>query len=365
VSRDDNADVRWLVLLLAYGLIWLAVAIVIGVRMPAPDWRTFYGAGRAVLEGTAWYTVPPGAPPNLTPPLMAPVFGGFALLPIRPAFLLWTGTGIVATLLAAARVARTWRAPTWQVAAVLLACHGMAIGVALGQLHLLMFVLVTTAWLADREDRTVAAGTLLGAAVYLKPFVALIVLYWLWRRAWRAAAIAAAVAATGYGIGVVWAPAATSDWFESIRSVTWQYASVNLSVWGWAARLDLPTGIAVALVALVLLLLVWRLPALTRDGAWFAVLVAAYLISPIAWIYYALALTGPLGVVYQESDRRRRRLIAIGYMGLCVPLGFQMPALDAGTLQAATLGSWYMWAIVCCYLGSILSNAPSSSAVST
>ena len=61
-------------LLLAYGLIWLAAAIVLGVRTPAPDWQTFYRTGQAVLDGTAWYAAAAGAPPNLTPPFLAPVF---------------------------------------------------------------------------------------------------------------------------------------------------------------------------------------------------------------------------------------------------------------------------------------------------
>ena len=352
-------------LLLAYGLIWVVAAIAIGIRMPAPDWRTFYAAGQMMLDGTAWYAAPAGAPPNLTPPLLAPVFAGLALLPIRFAFLVWTGVGLVVAFLVTRHVAREWRRPTGHVTALILACHGMAIGVVLGQLHLLIFVLVTAAWLADREDRPVAAGIWLGAAIYLKPFLALVAAYWLWRRAWRAAATAAAIVATGYAVGLLWVPAATAAWFESVRSVTWQYASVNLSVWGWVARLDLPPWVAVIFAALVLVLLIWRLPTLSRDGAWFAVLVAAYLVSPIAWLYYALPLIGPLGLLYQQAESRVRRLLEIGYVGLCVPLGFQIPALDAGPLQAATLGSWYFWAFVCCYLGSILSRIPSSSAVST
>ena len=117
----------WLLLVLAYGLIWLVAAIALGARTPAPDWQTFYRVGRAVLEGTAWYATPVGAPPNLTPPLVAPVFAALALLPIRLAFVIWTTAGLVAALWAARRVARAWRLTTWQVIALLLASHGMAV----------------------------------------------------------------------------------------------------------------------------------------------------------------------------------------------------------------------------------------------
>jgi len=42
-----HAGLCWL--LLAYGLVWLEVAISLGVRTPAPDWQTFHGMGRASL----------------------------------------------------------------------------------------------------------------------------------------------------------------------------------------------------------------------------------------------------------------------------------------------------------------------------
>ena len=343
----------WLLLLLAYGLIWLVAAISLGARTPAPDWQAFYSMGRAVHDGTAWYATPAGASPNLTPPLVGPIFAALALLPIRLAFLIWTSAGLVAALWVAGRVARVWHRPTWQVAAVLLAGHGMAIGVILGQLHLTVFVLVTLAWLADREDRHLAAGAWLGMAIYLKPFLALVAAYWLWRRAWRPAATAAAVAGAGYVIGLIWLPAATTAWLETLRSLTWQHASVNLAVWGWVARLDLSPWVGVGLSALVLGLLVWRLPALTRDGAWFAVLLAACLVSPIAWLYYALPLVGPMGLLYQQGDGRTRRLLEVGYVGLCVPLTFQTSALEAGWLWAATAGSWYLWAFVCWWVAGL------------
>jgi hypothetical protein len=339
--------VRSLLVLLAYGLIWLIAAIMLGVRMPAPDWQTFYAAGRAVLEGTAWYATPAGAVPNLTPPLVALVFAVLSLVSLQVAFLLWTGVSLLAAFWIARRIARVWRRPTWHVAAVLLAFHGMPIGITLGQLHLTLFVLVTAAWLADREDRPLTAGAWLGAAIYLKPFWALVAVYWLWRRAWCAAATAAAVAGSGYAVGLLWFPAATTAWLDALRSVTWQHSSVNLALWGWVARLDLPAWVGVGIAALVLSLLVWRLPALTRDGAWFAVLLAACLVSPVAWLYYALPLVGPMGLLYQQGDGGTRRLLGVGYVGLCVPLTFQTPALERGWLWAATAGSWYVWAFVC------------------
>ena len=351
-AHPHNARLAWFAL--AYGVIWLGAAITLGSRTPAPDWQAFYAMGRAVLDGTDWYVKPDGASRNLAAPLAAPIFAALALLPIRLAYLVWTSVSLAAAFWAAGHVARVWRRPTWQVIAVLLACHGVPVGIALGQVHLVIFVLVTAAWLADREDRFVAAGLWLGAAIYLKPFFALVSVYWVWRRAWRAAGTAALAAGGAYAIGLIWLTPATADWLEALRSVTWQYAALNLSVWGWVARADLPAWIGVVLVTLVLVLLMLRLPALTRDGAWFAVLAAACLVSPIAWLYYALPLIGPLGLLYQQGERQTRRLLAAGYAGLCVPLLFQNPAMEAGRLGAATLGSWYLWALVCGWIAYLL-----------
>jgi hypothetical protein len=344
--HDDNPDVPWLLLLLAYGLVWLAVAIALGVRMPAPDWRAFYGTGRAVLDGTAWYATPLDGVPNLTPPLVAPVFAALSLLPLRVGFLVWTAFGLAASLWVAHRTAVVWRRPTWSVAALVLACHGMPVGLILGQLHLAAFVLVTAAWIADRDNRPLTAGAALGVAIYLKPFFALVIVYWFWRRAWHALVMSVGVAGGAYAVGLLLLPAATAGWLEGIRSVAWQHASVNLSVWGFVARLGLPMWAGVILTALVLYPLIRRLPALNKDGAWFAVLVTACLISPIAWLYYALSLIGPVGLLYQEGDRRARRLVEVGYVALCVPLTFQTAALENGRLLAGTLGSWYLWALV-------------------
>ena len=356
-QADDNAGVVWFLLLLAYGLIWLAAAIVLGVRTPAPDWQTFYRTGQAVLDGTALYATPAGTPPNLTPPLVAPVFAVLAMLPIRAAFLVWTSAGLATALWATSRIASVWRRPTWQVAALLLACHGMPLGIILGQLHLLVFVLVTAAWLADREDRPFGAGVWLGVAIYLKPFLAVVAVYWIWRGAWRAASAAAAVAGAGYAASLLLLPMASAAWIEALRSVTWQYSSVNLAIWGLVARLELPLWVAISLAALVLGLLLWRVPSLTRDGAWFAVLVSACLISPIAWLYYALLIVGPMGLVYQQSGGWTRRVLGVGFVGLCVPLSFQTAAVDAGVLRAATLGSWYFWAFACWWLAAMRSTS--------
>jgi hypothetical protein len=96
--------------------------------------------------------------------------------------------------------------------------------------------------------------------------------------------------------------------------------------------------------------LTWRLRVLTRDGAWFAVLVAACLVSPVAWLYYVLPVVGVVGLMYQQGDGVSRRLLEVGYVGLCVPLVFQTSAIRVGGLSAGTVGSWYMWALVCWWL---------------
>jgi hypothetical protein len=60
---------------------------------------------------------------------------------------------------------------------------------------------VTAAWLADRAGRDKSAGVWAGVAIYVKPFLAGLIVYWIWRREWRrlTAALLAAGAMTLVG----------------------------------------------------------------------------------------------------------------------------------------------------------------------
>ena len=73
-------------------------------------------------------------------------------------------------------------------AALLLASNPLAQQVVEGQMNLVLLALVTGAWAADRQERSLVAGSLIGLAAALKLFPALLVVYFVARRRWWAVA---------------------------------------------------------------------------------------------------------------------------------------------------------------------------------
>jgi hypothetical protein len=72
--------------------------------------------------------------------------------------------------------------------------------IILAQLSIPLAACVVGCWLSLRRGRDVLAGALLGLAVLIKLFPALLLLYLVWRRRWRALGAAAAVGAAGLAL---------------------------------------------------------------------------------------------------------------------------------------------------------------------
>jgi hypothetical protein len=77
----------------------------------------------------------------------------------------------------------------------------------LGQVNLALGALLVAALLAVQHDRPVAAGALVGAAVFMKPYALILVPWLLVTKGWRAAATSASVVAAGLLL-----PAAVYGW---------------------------------------------------------------------------------------------------------------------------------------------------------
>src|SRR5688572_21173798 len=177
------------------------VLVVVAVKASAwsaaaNDFNSFYHSGRAWLEGRDLYLdMPPGAVNNLNLPATTLLFVPFALLSQPAAFILWTALGLAAVALVVHLVssARPEASPL-ALAGILLISGASPLAWKLGQMTWLMLALVTIGWKADRDGRPLLLGTTIGAVVYLKPFLAPLVLYLLWRREWRAVSVALATA---------------------------------------------------------------------------------------------------------------------------------------------------------------------------
>jgi hypothetical protein len=128
---------------------------------------------------------------NAHPPASVLLALPFALLPYRPAFLTWSvlsAACLVASLLMVLRNRRGQPIDLPLLAAITLVMTSSVLvqQTIQGQLNLVLLVLITGAWLADRKDASAISGVLIGIAAAIKLFPAFLVLYYLAQRKWRA-----------------------------------------------------------------------------------------------------------------------------------------------------------------------------------
>src|SRR5262249_28132891 len=130
----------------------------------------------------------------------------------------------------------------------------------LGQQGLVLMLVATLAWLADRDGRDWAAGLWAGAAIYAKPFLGGLLIYWAWRRQWRSLAGAAI---TGVGLVLTGALFAGRSsyllWWHSLAVGPAPYAPLNASLLGFWSRLFIGSEFAPPLLKAspAILLTVW------------------------------------------------------------------------------------------------------------
>jgi len=206
----------------------------------------------------------------------------------------------------------------------LLLCGPFRQQVIQGQLNLVLLLLLTGTWAADRSGRPLLAGTLLGAATAIKLFPGFLVLYLLLRRDWRAVAAAAVsfTILTGLTAGVL-GTAAYRDYVGNVLPQLAPYESdwLNASFAGFWSRLFNPTSHQNSVIPLwhspalagagtlvcrlaVVALLVWGLRQMRtpgdRDLGFGLVLVGMLLVSPVCWDHYFLLLFLPVLVLWQR-----------------------------------------------------------------
>lgn len=177
----------------------------------------------------------------------------------------------------------------------------------LGQANLPLGVLLVTALIAGQHNRPVAAGTLAGLAVFIKPY-ALILLPWLLvAQGWRAAAMAAVVVVAGLLL-----PAAVYGWTGNLDLLRAWLQTVststapnllgndNVSIAAMWAKWLGPGALASALTSLTLLGLValvivaWRRRRAVSAPDFLEcalLMLLVPLVSPQGWDYVLLLAT--------------------------------------------------------------------------
>jgi hypothetical protein len=335
------------------------------------DFTVFLESARWLREGADPYQRPidPGPGQNLNTPATALVFLPFSFLPTATAFQVWTVVAIAAYLLVGRWIAGAI-APgrTISIASAILIAHPAIVSLLIGQITALLMLLVTAAWIADREERPWRAGVLVGVAVAAKPFLGIWVVYALWRRSRPLLAGLclgfAAAAIVGLIVGGI---SGYRSWLSALGQISWTAHVLNASLLGFFTRTLSATPDILQMTPIVLqprlvqplwwgsVAVVVALGARTllrtrdRDRVWALVLVSSLLLSPLGWMYYVPLAAGPLLAVAAHARRSTRAILAAGYVCLLLPL-LSSPGLGV-VVNTALFASMYFWGVTLLFAG--------------
>jgi hypothetical protein len=269
---------------------------------------------------------------NAHPPTSVLLAMPLARLDFPDAFLAWSLASILALCITIAII--VWQCPKaltpWAIlplAALLLLCSPFRQQVFQGQLNLVLLLLITAAWAADRCDRPWLAGIFIAAAAAIKLVPGYLFLYFAARRQWRPLVAGAAGFLVLTAVTVlVLGPASYRDYVTIVLPALakWRLDVTNASLAGFWDRLFNSQGSHViplwqnpalawtatigsdAIVTSLTAWCVWRCRSLCeRDLTFSLTAIAMLLVSPITWFHYFTLLFLPLFLVWHWAPPTR------------------------------------------------------------
>lgn len=271
---------------------------------------------------------------NAHPPSAVLLGIPFAGLRFADAFALWNVLSLAFLVASCAIIVRQLGLPfpLWYLLpaiALALKCYAFWEQMVHGQVNLLLLLLLTGAWAADRSGRPHWAGTLVAVATAIKLFPGFLFVYFLLRREWKAVrtgllALAAITVLTALILG----PEAYRSYFLEVlpRTSQWRTEWGNVSLSGlWCKLFESPMHLRLIEVqplvhapALALLGMSCTLLAVTAilamaarrlrsvqdwDLLFSLTIMGMLLVSPITWDHYLLLLILPMAVLWQRLPR--------------------------------------------------------------
>jgi len=350
------------------------------------DFGKFYYSARAFLDGAGMYAPSPatgvgiGAAAhlqflNMNPPHFHLIVLPFAMLPPDQAAIVWMVASLIALMLSLALIGRelgiTWTPFSMLLLGLgVLSFSGTQAFFLTGQITMLLLLAMTACWMAARHGRWGAAAVWMGLCTSVKPFNAIFLPYLLLTRRYRAAFVAIATAGAAFAVGfLVFGQENLASWYRALaQSGDWTWAEMTASLLGFFRRAFDHQPIAPPLVvhpgwvnvwipiagligAATLLVAVSDRTAHAVDRAFALLLVAAILISPLGWIYYAPVIAGPVAALFIDEWRLTpQRWWSTLIAGVAVA-GFFWPHPLLGLFQpnrwaTVLFASAYFWAVL-------------------
>lgn len=218
------------------------------------------------------------------------------------------------------------RSNIWPLMVLVVGSAPLASQIIMLQFNAILLLLLTTAWLAQRNGQSWVAGALIGIAASVKLFPLYLLFVFVMMRDWRAllGGVLAFAALVGASCAVFGSDAWRTFIVEVMPSLaSWRGAWLNSSLTGFWARLLDPANpyvvpltqspllakVAVLLSAALLSVGVawksWRAQSQgERDRAFALGVVAMILCSPTAWDHYWLMLVLPLAIWWWTAEVR-------------------------------------------------------------
>jgi len=332
---------RWTRTVAGIALLFAALNAVNAINKGG-DAAVFFEGGRRLLHAESLYEGSSAAQGFIGPPFQAVFFAPFAALAAIStvaARLLWHVAGIGCLIVGVACTVRSWSLARDELglpaetraASVLVPLVAVLLPIQTNFEHqnmnpLLLALIAAATWLLVRglDGR---AGLLLGVAIALKVFPALLLIVLLSRERWRAAG---AAVTTALVLTLVPLMLYGADGFADLLRDFWRLANSGFPARGnnqsLLAALDRlfgsgdgefihqaagPTLIVFVFLAALLLIglsaagIKTRAPAIaTTTLQMWSALVAAVLLSPIAWDHYWVLLFPAMFVLYDSRDQR-------------------------------------------------------------
>jgi hypothetical protein len=278
------------------------------------DLSAYWIAGRHVLDGLPIYGAAQLAGPYspqaqflyLYPPFLAVAIAplvAFVNVDYQIANWLWAAAGLVVVITASLLLSRRERigsrADRWMVVAAVLAFPPVVGELVMGNVHLLLLGLLTGAWLAIRRggrSGDAIGGMLVGVAILIKVFPAVLILWFLLRRRWTAAIVASVTIVV---LAVATLPVVgVQPWLDypqvllNLGAPTDTHDTLAPSV--WLAAL-FPSAVARTVVIAAVILVVGWTALRKAEVVSFAVAVAcSVLAAPALYHHYLAVLVLPI-----------------------------------------------------------------------